>query len=70
MSEAQVLEMLGAARDAARSRGMFRLAEHLDDAMLVAASEYYEAAEELEFDALDDGQGAETIRGVGEQRVH
>lgn len=32
-----------AARDAARSHGFLRLAEHLDDALLMAASEMHEA---------------------------
>ena len=70
MSEAMVLEMLGAARDAARSRGMVRLAEHLDDAMLVAASEYYEAAEGAGIEPFDGGQGSTTLRGAAESRVH
>ena len=43
MSEAWILEVLGTVRDVARSQAMIRLAEHLDDALLVAASEYHEA---------------------------
>ena len=48
MSEAWFLELLGSVRDVARSHAMIRLAEHLDDAMLVAASEYHEAMLVLE----------------------
>lgn len=48
MSEAWFLELLGSVRDVARSHAMIRLAEHLDDAMLVAASEFHEAMLVLE----------------------
>lgn len=44
MSEDRVLALLARARDAARRAGLARLAEHLDDGMLVAASEYAEAS--------------------------
>lgn len=43
MGEAWVMDVLGAARNEARSRGLYRLAEHLDDAILVAASEFHDA---------------------------
>lgn len=39
MSEAMILEMLRDARDIAKTQGMLRLSEHLDDAMLIAASD-------------------------------
>lgn len=41
MSESMVLALIGLARDAARARRLYRLAEHLDDAILVAASDYH-----------------------------
>jgi hypothetical protein len=34
---------IASARDAARAHGFLRLAEHLDDALLMAASEMHEA---------------------------
>lgn len=43
MSEAWICEMLASIRDIARDSGMARLAEHMDDAMLVAASEFHES---------------------------
>lgn len=43
MSEAWMQELLGSMRDMARAQSMYRLAEHLDDAILLAASEFHEA---------------------------
>lgn len=58
MSEAWMLELIGAVRDVARSSGMSRLAEHLDDAMLVAASEFHAATFAADAQAGNDGQGS------------
>jgi hypothetical protein len=57
MSEAWVLELLTGVRDVARVNGLFRLAEQIDDAMLIAASEFHDAALEVE-SATDDREGA------------
>ena len=42
MSEAWLLELLAVTRDASRRAGYFRLAEHLDDAALLALSERHD----------------------------
>lgn len=63
MSEAWFLELLGSVRDVARSHAMIRLAEHLDDAMLVAASEFHEAALILE---NQDGHGGQDRKAAGD----
>lgn len=66
MSEGWVLEMLGNARAAARAQGLMRLAEHLDDAMLLAASEYHEAhwrREATEDDVLENADPLRISRG-------
>jgi hypothetical protein len=43
MSEAWMNELLSSLRDVARENAMHRLAEHLDDALLLVASEYHGA---------------------------
>ncbi len=43
MTQSPFFDALEVARDSARSAGFFRLAEHLDDALLMAASERCEA---------------------------
>lgn len=70
MREAWILELLGSARDAARARAMPRLAEHLDDAILVAASEFHEAGLMAEACAGDDVEGASAAGGVARSRIH
>ena len=42
MSEMWIMELLTSVRDIARQSGYHRLAEHLDDGVLVAASEFHE----------------------------
>jgi len=42
MSEAWLIELIAVLRDAARRSEMPRLAEHLDDAALLAVSEIHE----------------------------
>lgn len=56
MSEAAMLELIRSVRDAARSNAMLRLAEHLDDAMLIAASEAHDRmmSASVERDVLSD----------------
>ena len=70
MSEAWFLELLGSVRDVARSHAMIRLAEHLDDAMLVAASEYHEAMLVLENQTDHVQPGGDTSRGVAGTGFH
>ena len=70
MSEAWFLELLGSVRDVAKEHAMSRLAEHLDDAMLVAASEFHEARLVMENQAEHVGPGGETHRGVAGAGVH
>jgi hypothetical protein len=45
MSEAWLIELLAVLRDAARRSDMPRLAEHLDDAALLAVSEIHDRHE-------------------------
>lgn len=70
MTEAWVLEVLGGVRDMARHNGQFRLAEHIDDAMLIAASEFHETAFVLERWAGHDREGAEALRGASASGFH
>jgi hypothetical protein len=42
MKEEWIIEMIGQIKDVARSHAMGRLAEHLDDAILIAASEFHD----------------------------
>lgn len=70
MSEAWVLDYLGEVRDAARARGLFRLAEHLDDAVLIAASEYHEAQQCGEARLAHDDKGADAVAGDWKSRLH
>lgn len=70
MSEAWVMELLSGARDMARSKGLLRLAEHMDDAMLIAASEFHDSALcEGEMSA-HDRQSADAVRSAAFARVH
>jgi len=62
MSEVWVLEQLRSVRDIARSNAMYRLAEHLDDAMLLAASEFHDANGAMESGAYHDVKGATAVR--------
>ena len=70
MSEGWVLEMLGDARQAARAQGLNRLAEHLDDAMLLAASEYHEAHWRTEATEGDVLESADAVRGAASRGLH
>lgn len=70
MSEAWFLELLGSVRDVARSHAMIRLAEHLDDAMLVAASEFHEAVLVLENQAGHVQSRGETARSAAGTGFH
>ncbi len=62
MSEVWVLEQLKSVRDIARANAMYRLAEHLDDAMLLAASEFHDAHEPMESGVYHDVKGAAPSR--------
>lgn len=62
MTETWMLELLGSVRDAARNNAMYRLAEHLDDAMLLAASEFHDADGAMESGSYHDSQGAAAVR--------
>lgn len=70
MGEAWVMDVLGAARDEARSRGLFRLAEHLDDAILVAASEFHDARSVEEALSEHDVEAADALRIAQRPRIH
>lgn len=70
MTEAWVLEVLSGVRDVARLGGHVRLAEQIDDAMLIAASDFHEAAFEMERWAGDDRQGAEAFRDTASAGLH
>jgi hypothetical protein len=70
MSEAWFLELLGNVRDVARDHAMSRLAEHLDDAMLVAASEFHEARLVLETQAGHVEPRGEAARGFAATSLH
>lgn len=70
MSESMVLELISLARDAARAGGKLQLAEHLDDAMLVAASAFHAAAEGPEVVARDDTEDTEPAGDIVQSRLH
>ena len=70
MSEAWMLELISAVRDVARANAMHRLAEHLDDAMLVAASEYHVADVMPENRAGHDGTCSEAAGVPAGARFH
>ena len=70
MSGVTMMELLGSARDEARSAGLFQLAEHLDDAMLIAAAEVHAAMEDRGARPRHDGEGSGTLRGAPGTRVH
>lgn len=69
MSEAWMIELLSAVRDVARANSMGRLAEHLDDAMLLAASEYHEASR-IGQAGLHVVEGSEAVRGPASTGFH
>jgi DNA-binding transcriptional ArsR family regulator len=62
MSEAWMMELLASVRDTARAKAMPRLAEHLDDAILIAASELHEALEEGRVPSRHDGGNPTAFR--------
>jgi hypothetical protein len=70
MSEAWILELLGTVRDVARSQAMIRLAEHLDDAMLVAASEYHEAMFAADLGKAHVFESTNAVRSVAGPGIH
>jgi hypothetical protein len=70
MSEAWFLELLGSVRDVARDHSMMRLAEHLDDAMLVAASEFHEARMLVEDQVSHVEQDRNTVGNVARHGLH
>lgn len=70
MSEAWIMELLGSLRDVARKESMPRLAEQLDDAILIAASELHEAALVARGDALHGDHGRETVRDTAARGLH
>jgi len=70
MSEVWVLEQLRSVRDIARSNAMYRLAEHLDDAMLLAASEFHEVHEGSEAAACNDRAFGKPDFRIGGRDLH
>lgn len=69
MSEGWMMEVLGNARDAARAGGNYRLAEHLDDAMLIAACAYHAGSSE-EVEVADGLGNPEIVRGAASRGLH
>lgn len=72
MNEAGIVELLGTMRDAARARAMFRLAEHLDDAILLAASEFHDKLATLSGvgEAFNVRPPAEDLRDAARSALH
>jgi hypothetical protein len=72
MSEAWIMELLQAVREVAGKSGLHRLAEHLDDAVLIAASEFHEriAAQPTEMIGANGRLGAEDFRGAAGPAIH
>jgi hypothetical protein len=70
MSEAWMQELLGSMRDMARAQSMYRLAEHLDDAILLAASEFHEAQNACEGGLRNVGSDRAVVRGDHSGCVH
>lgn len=72
MSEQWLMELLQAVRDVAGKSGYARLAEHLDDAILVAASEVHDrlGGTDTGLGELDGRFGAEDLRGAARPAIH
>ena len=73
VSEKWMTELLASARDIARSHEMHRLAEHLDDAILLAASEFHTAAAGGNAEGaivLNERLGTEGIRDTSRTEIH
>lgn len=70
MSESMVLELIGRARDEARSHALFQLAEHLDDAMLIAASQFHAAVATREGCGRYDGGDTKAVREPASPRLN
>jgi len=70
MSEVWVLEQLKSVRDIARSNAMYRLAEHLDDAMLLAASEFHDMRDAVGTAAYNDRAFGKPDFRIGGRDLH
>lgn len=70
MQEAWMFELLRSVRDVAQAHGLPRLAEHLDDAILIAACEVHEAAACQNGGRVDDGETATALRAHSRQELH
>jgi hypothetical protein len=70
VQEAWLLETIASIREAARAANMPRLAEHLDDAILIAASEAHHGACVVEGEGRYGGPAAEAFRGDARHGVH
>jgi hypothetical protein len=71
MTDQWIIEMIGSVKDVARSHGMRRLAEQLDDAMLIAASEFHEGrADEADIEVAHDCRDSTPVRGPSATGVH
>lgn len=70
VSEAWMLELIAYVRDAARDGKMSRLAEHLDDAILIAASEFHDTDARIGMAGRHDGSGAEALRDLARHGLH
>lgn len=70
MPEAWMLELISAVRDVARANAMYRLAEHLDDAMLIAASEFHTTDAQARTAGQDEPEGSKALRDAAQHRLH
>ncbi|SEA93068.1 hypothetical protein SAMN05444370_11913 [Rubrimonas cliftonensis] len=70
MHEAWMFELLRSVRDIATASAMPRLAEHLDDAILIAASEVHEHLAGQDGGRVNDGQVAAALRGDTRKELH
>lgn len=70
MSEAWMNELLSSLRDVARDKAMHRLAEHLDDALLLVASEHHEAHAVSRGLIGHDAEAAAVVRGDPRPSLH
>lgn len=69
MKEDWIIEMIGQIKDVARSHAMGRLAEHLDDAILIAASEFHDRRER-EIEVVNGCRDTTPVRGPAAPGLH
>ena len=67
MSQEWMLDLLTDLRDVAENRAMFELAEHLDDAVILAAREISVSKACSTLASTDDGMGRDVSRTAAER---